>query len=69
MWLGSHVAVVVVQSDSCSSGLNPSPGISICTGAIIKRRKKKTWVELETLILSEVSEKEKNKYHMIPLIF
>ena len=27
-----------------------------------------TWMELETLILSEVSHKEKNKYHMISLI-
>ena len=24
-----------------------------------------TWMELQTLILSEVSEKEKDKYHMI----
>ena len=27
-----------------------------------------TWTELETLLLSEVSQKEKDKYHMIPLI-
>ena len=27
-----------------------------------------TWMELETPILSEVSQKEKNKYHMISLI-
>jgi len=27
-----------------------------------------TWVELETLILSERSQKEKDKYHMILLI-
>ena len=27
-----------------------------------------TWMELETLILSEVSKKEKDKYHMISLI-
>ena len=27
-----------------------------------------TWVELQTLILSEVSQKEKDKYHMITLI-
>ena len=27
-----------------------------------------TWVELETLILSEVSHKEKDKYHTISLI-
>ena len=27
-----------------------------------------TWMELETLIPSEVSQKEKGKYHMIPLI-
>ena len=27
-----------------------------------------TWMELETLILSEVSQKGKDKYHMISLI-
>uniref|UniRef100_A0A8D1VYP4 DUF1725 domain-containing protein n=1 Tax=Sus scrofa TaxID=9823 RepID=A0A8D1VYP4_PIG len=27
-----------------------------------------TWMELETLILSEVSQKEKDKYHLISLI-
>ena len=27
-----------------------------------------TWMELETLILSEVSQKERDKYHMISLI-
>ena len=27
-----------------------------------------TWMELETLILSEISQKEKDKYHMISLI-
>jgi len=27
-----------------------------------------TWTELETLILSEVSQKGKDKYHMISLI-
>ena len=26
------------------------------------------WIELKTLILSEVSQKEKDKYHMIALI-
>ena len=27
-----------------------------------------TWMELETLILSEVSQEEKDKYHVISLI-
>ena len=27
-----------------------------------------TWMELETLILSEVSQKEKDKYHLVSLI-
>ena len=27
-----------------------------------------TWMKLETLILSEVSQKEKDKYHMIALL-
>ena len=29
---------------------------------------KETWIEVETLILSEVSQKEKDKYHMMSLI-
>ena len=28
-----------------------------------------TWIDLEIIILSEVSQKEKDKYHMISLIF
>ena len=28
-----------------------------------------TWMQLEIIILSEVSQKEKDKYHMISLIF
>ena len=28
-----------------------------------------TWMELETLILSKISQKEKDKYHMISLIW
>ena len=28
-----------------------------------------TWMELETLILSEMSQKDKDKYHMISLIY
>ena len=27
-----------------------------------------TWMELETLILSEISQKEKDEYHMISLL-
>ena len=27
-----------------------------------------TWMDLEVIILSEISQKEKDKYHMIPLI-
>ena len=27
-----------------------------------------TWMELQTLILSEISQKEKDKYHMISFI-
>jgi len=28
-----------------------------------------TWMDLETLVLSEVSQKEKDKYHMISFIY
>ena len=27
------------------------------------------WMDLEVLILGEVSQKEKDKYHMIPLVY
>ena len=27
-----------------------------------------TWIQVETLMLSEISQKEKDKYHMISLI-
>ena len=39
--------------------------------AAIKRTKMlfaAIWMELETLIVSEVSQKEKDKYHMISLV-
>ena len=32
MWLGSGVAVAVVEAGSCSSNLTPSPGTSKCHG-------------------------------------
>ena len=28
-----------------------------------------TWMDLETIILSEISQTEKDKYHVIPLIY
>ena len=49
-------------------------GIYIHSETLLSHKKNKimsfsaTWMELETLILSEVSQKEKDKYHMIPLI-
>ena len=48
--------------------------VYIHNGILLSHKKNKimpfaaTWMELETLILSEVSQKEKNKYHMISLI-
>ena len=49
--------------------------VHIHNGILLSYKKKNdimpfaaTWMELETLILSEVSQKEKDKYHMISLI-
>ena len=48
--------------------------VSIHNGILLSHKKEKimpfaaTWIELETLILSEVSQKEKDKCCMIPLI-
>ena len=49
-------------------------GIYIHNGILLSHQKNKimpfaaTWMELETLILSEMSQKDKDKYHMISLI-
>ena len=46
----------------------------IHNGLLLSHKKRKivpfaaTWIELENLILSEISQKEKDKYHMISLI-
>ena len=49
--------------------------VHIHNGILLSYKKKNdimpfaaTWMELETLILSEVSQKEKDKYHRISLI-
>ena len=48
--------------------------VYIHNGILLSHKKDKimpfatTWMELETLILSEISQKEKDKYHMISLI-
>ena len=46
----------------------------ICNGLLLSHKKNEimpfagTWLDLETVILSEVSQTEKEKYHMIFLI-
>ena len=47
--------------------------VYIHSGILLSHKKNKimlfaaTWMELETLILSEISQKEKDKYHRISL--
>ena len=40
-WLGSLVAVAVVQASSCSSNSTPSLGTSICCICVLKAKVKK----------------------------
>ena len=48
--------------------------VYVHNGIILSHKKNKimpfaaTWMELETLILTEMSQKDKDKYHMISLI-
>ena len=48
--------------------------VYIHNGIVLNHKKNKimlyvaTWMELENLILSEISQKEKDKYHMISFI-
>ena len=41
MWLGSHVAVAVVEAISCSSDSTPSLGTLYALGVALKKTKKK----------------------------
>ena len=49
-------------------------GVYIHNGILLSHKKNDimpfaaTWMELENLILSEMSQKDKDKYHMISLI-
>ena len=49
--------------------------VYIYNGILLSHKKEQnmpfaaTWMELEILILSEVSQKEKDKYYMISLIY
>ena len=48
--------------------------VHIYNGILLSHKKNEiipftaTWIQLEIIILSEVSQKEKDKYHMISLI-
>ena len=50
------------------------PMVYVNNGILLSHKKNEmmpfaaTWMQLETIILSEISQKEKNKYHMISLI-
>ena len=50
------------------------PMVYVNNGILLSHKKNEmmpfaaTWMQLETIILSEISQKEKNKYHMISLM-
>ena len=59
---------------SIHRGMDKEGMVHIYNGIVLSHKKNEimpfaaTWMEPETLILSEVSQKEKDKYHMISLI-
>ena len=50
MWLGSGVAVAVVQAGTCSSDLTPRPGNSICCRCGKRKKKKKIKTKKSVMI-------------------
>ena len=46
-WLGSGIAVAVVQAGSCSFYSAPSPGTSICCGCSPKKQKIKIKIKIK----------------------
>ena len=59
---------------SIDRGMNKEDVVYIYSGILLSHKKNKlmpfagTWVDLEIIILSEVSQTEINKYHIILLI-
>ena len=59
---------------SIDRGLDSEDVVYIHNGILLNHKKNDimpfaaTWMELENLILSEMSQKDKDKYHMISLI-
>ena len=61
---------------SINRGMDKEDVVHIYNGILLSRKKKNeimpfaaTWMDLEMIILSEVNQKEKDKYHMISLIY
>ena len=56
---------------SLSGGMDKEDLVNIYNGILLSRKKEEimpyaaTWMDLEVVILSEVSQTEKDKYHMI----
>ena len=59
---------------SIDGGVDKEDVVHLYNGILLSHKKNEimpfaaTWMELEIIILSEVSQKEKDKYHMISLI-
>ena len=59
---------------SLSGGMDKEDLVNIYNGILLSRKKEEimpyaaTWMDLKMIILSEVSQKQKDKYYMISLI-
>ena len=59
---------------SINIGMDKEDVVNMFNGILLSNKKNEiisfaaTWMELENLILSEMSQKDKDKYHMISLI-
>ena len=53
MWLGSGVAVAVLEASSCSSDLTPSLGTCTCCRCSPKRKRKKK-IQLIKMMLGKI---------------
>ena len=68
MWLGSGIAVAVMQAGSCRSNLTPSLGTSICCRCDPKKEKKKEPLKVNNVVILQKKKLGMSDLFEVPMV-